>query len=59
MITLAVPTSVGFLTVSIPRAVYDGSASPDELKAQEWPLSLLAEESGEGPKRYLEPISGL
>ncbi|GLI80433.1 hypothetical protein PoHVEF18_008788 [Penicillium ochrochloron] len=58
-ITLAVPTSVGFLTVSIPRAVYDGSTSPDELDAQEWLLSLLAEECGEGPRRYLEPISGM
>ncbi|KAF3388478.1 hypothetical protein F1880_004530 [Penicillium rolfsii] len=58
-ITLIAATSVGFLTVSIPRAVYDGSASPNELDVREWPLSLLAGENGEGPRRYLEPISGM
>ncbi|KAJ5379689.1 uncharacterized protein N7496_002117 [Penicillium cataractarum] len=59
-ITLTAPTNIGFLAVSIPRAVYVGSATPpDELDIHEWPLSILAEEDGEGPKRYMEPISGM
>lgn len=50
---------MGLLVVSIPRAVYDGSATPpDELDTREWPLSSIADEDGEGPRRYMEPISG-
>jgi hypothetical protein len=47
------------VTVSIPRAAYDGSATPpNELEIQEWPLSSIAEENVEGPRGYMEPISG-
>jgi hypothetical protein len=39
--------------------VYDGSATPpDGLDAREWPLSTITDEAGEGPRRYMEPISG-
>ncbi|KAJ5174201.1 uncharacterized protein N7482_000078 [Penicillium canariense] len=59
-IVLFVATNIGLLTVSIPRGVYDGSATqPDQFDNREWPLSTLAKEDGEGPKRFLDPISAM